>query len=126
MVCMALVHMVADILVCMAQVRILVDVAGHGGGHGCAHGGVHIGLCGIQTVHGGGHDCVNCGGFIGWQGSQIGAQWFTTIITIVICRTACPKSAETPKKSNEANIPSCFLIKKTPYVKVLFSTKIYI
>ena len=75
---------------------------GQTGLHGASQGGGHAGLQGWHTgLHGGGHT--------GWHGSQMGSQgWLQSSPQRLL--QPVQSSADTPKKTNEANIPSCFLI----------------
>ena len=87
--CMAvgiLARMAVGIQVCMAR-----RMARHGGLQGA-----------------GGHTGLQGGGHSGLQGSQIGSQGWQQSSHERL--QPVQSSAETPKKSNEANIPSCFLI----------------
>lgn len=80
----------------------LHGAGGHTGLHGSAHGGGHTGL------HGSGHTGLHGGGHVGWHGSQTGSHGAQQSSPVRL--QPVQSSAETPKKSNEAKIPSCFLI----------------
>lgn len=106
------------------------QASSHGGGHGFAHGGGHTGSHGggqalTGAGHGGGHGAgggqitlggsaqigLQTGGHGGLIGSQIGSHGELQLSPYPLVQPV-HNTVDILKTSNEAKIPSCFLIKR--------------